>query len=115
MPSLEIKTPDGRSRIVELTQSAYILGRDPGCELSFPEDGGLSRQHFSVTKTGEGWSLRDLHSRNGCFVNGERLTAPRVLAAGDLIRASKLQIQYSALPASNVVFEKPDTSPDPQR
>jgi transcriptional regulator with PAS, ATPase and Fis domain len=37
------------------------------------EDARLSRRHASVTLRGGRWSVRDLESRNGTFVNGARI------------------------------------------
>ena len=67
MASLEIKTARGEVRKVELTDTSYQLGRDPACKLSFPEDGGLSRQHLAVSRQGDSWVVADLNSRNGTF------------------------------------------------
>jgi serine phosphatase RsbU (regulator of sigma subunit)/pSer/pThr/pTyr-binding forkhead associated (FHA) protein len=119
MATLEIKSPNGQVRTVELTRSSYVLGRDAGCELAFSEDGGLSRQHFSISQatgpTSGGWVVTDLKSRNGTFVNGERLQVARTLERGDSIKASRLQITYREAAGSAVVFEKADSVPDPGR
>ncbi len=115
MAHLEITSPDGSVHTVDLSKPAYILGRDVSCELAFPEDGGLSRQHFSIDRTGAAWEIRDMNSRNGSFVNGEKLTIPRPLALGDTIKASKLQILYTEPARTGVVFEKANFAADPAR
>ncbi len=49
----------------------------------------LSRKHFTVAVTDEGYGVRDLKSRNGTFLSGERLSAAREAGAGAVIRAGE--------------------------
>jgi serine phosphatase RsbU (regulator of sigma subunit) len=85
-------------------------------ELSFPEDAGLSRQHFAFEAQGEDWTIQDLGSKNGTYVNNIPLKARLILKPGDRITAGHLTIVYSpeskkAAPGV-VVFEgEEDTSP----
>jgi predicted component of type VI protein secretion system len=60
------------------------MGRDVTNEVVLV-DSEVSRQHARVTQTPGGFVLEDLGSTNGTFINGERLVAPRILSAGDLI------------------------------
>jgi transcriptional regulator with GAF, ATPase, and Fis domain len=46
-------------------------------------DGKVSRQHCRFSVRDGRLEVEDLGSHNGTFVNGEQLTAPRALAAGD--------------------------------
>ncbi|MEM8748382.1 MAG: FHA domain-containing protein, partial [Actinomycetota bacterium] len=48
------------------------IGRDPGHEIVLDAP-AVSRAHAVVERTPHGYSLRDLASRNGTFLNGERL------------------------------------------
>ncbi len=61
------------------------LGRDALSALGV-EDKRLSRQHAEVVAGGEHVLVRDLESRNGSFVAGERLTGERVLPPGAVLR-----------------------------
>jgi pSer/pThr/pTyr-binding forkhead associated (FHA) protein len=56
------------------------IGRDEQCTLAIA-DLALSRWHCEVSITEGGIVLRDLGSRNGCFVSG-RPIAHHVLADG---------------------------------
>lgn len=60
-----------------------LIGRAPGCALRL-EDRLVSGEHATLAWDGTGWTLRDLGSRNGTFVDGERLGrgASLALAAG---------------------------------
>lgn len=72
-----------------------VLGREPGPAGFVIEDPGVSREHVRVRADGETVVVEDLGSSNGTFVNGEAITAPIRLSAGDL-----LQIGSSALEVS---------------
>jgi transcriptional regulator with GAF, ATPase, and Fis domain len=67
------------------------IGRGPGTRaelaagsLSIP-DGFASGAHAVVEGHAGGYRVRDAGSRNGTFVNGERVAGERVLADGDLV------------------------------
>jgi predicted component of type VI protein secretion system len=60
------------------------IGRQ-GCDLtvSSPQ---VSRRHAELAPTAEGADVTDLGSRNGTFVNDERVAESRPLRAGDTLR-----------------------------
>lgn len=49
------------------------LGRGSGSPIELLDD-GVSRHHARVRRTDSGYTIEDLDSRNGTFVNGERIT-----------------------------------------
>lgn len=67
------------------------IGRDPGATLVL-DHGTISRQHAEITCDGGSYLLRDLGSKNGTFVNGERLEPHRVriLQPRDQVRIGTL-------------------------
>ena len=69
----------------ELKGDKYILGRHPDCQIVI-EVGAVSRNHCQVVREGTGYSLEDLGSRNGTFLNDEAHQSRR--AAGSLSRAT---------------------------
>ena len=91
-----------------LDNDRYTLGRSSANELCYSEDAGLSRQHLVIEKNGDTWTLRDLNSKNGTFVNGERITSPYTLGPEDRITAGHLALEFaekiSAAPANTVIF-----------
>jgi len=111
---LLIQCPDGQMKTVPLTGERLAIGRSSAAELCFPEDAGLSRQHFAFESEGEDWTVQDLGSKNGTFVNDIPLKARLILKPGDRITAGHLVVVYS--PPSNVtspgvvVFEGSDSS-----
>lgn len=109
---LLIYAPDGRVSPRPLSGSRLAVGRATGVDLPFPEDTGLSRQHFVLELEGDDeWTIQDLGSKNGTFVNNIPLKARLVLRPGDRITAGHLTIVYApdaAKPAERpgvVVFE----------
>lgn len=53
------------------------------------DDDRISSLHFRVSRFGAGLLVEDLESRNGTFVNGERITEPRAVTRGALVRAGR--------------------------
>ena len=66
---------------VPVAESGARIGRDPGnaVQLSSPE---VSKRHAFLQGTPHGWNIRDLDSRNGLFVNGNKVQEA-VLLDGD--------------------------------
>ena len=93
-PELLVTTPKGQTRSVLLESDSLYLGRSPDNDLSFPEDDGLSRRHLMIEPEGGGWTVRDLRSKNGTFVNGDRLTRKHFLQPGDRFSASCITLTY---------------------
>lgn len=71
------------------SDKSYLeLGRHPMAEVRFDAEADLdaSTKHAAVLQAGEGWTLRDLGSRNGTFLNGHRIHHDVPLGDGDVIR-----------------------------
>jgi hypothetical protein len=59
-------------------------------------DPGVSRRHARFTRDGKGiWSVADLGSSNGCFVNEVRIESPTALQPGDHIRVSNTIMTFN--------------------
>jgi hypothetical protein len=83
--------------------SAVTLGRSPECDY-IVRNATVSARHAELRHSAEGWSLRDLGSRNGTRVNGW-LVKEQQLADGDEVTFGD----------STFVFRAPsrgDTPPD---
>jgi hypothetical protein len=72
------------NQIYELDKSISTLGRDITNDIVI-NDPEVSRHHCRLTQGGGGFTLEDLGSTNGTFVNGQRLTGARPLTPGDMI------------------------------
>jgi DNA-binding CsgD family transcriptional regulator len=90
---LEVWTGAGRE-LVALETGRLTLGSDPANDLALPGDPTLSRLHAALERYGAGWCVRDLDSRNGTFVNGQRVWRERPLRAGDELRVGATRLVY---------------------
>lgn len=81
-----------------------LLGRGSGCDLVIDWDDQVSRQHARLEPVGGRWLLLDDGlSRNGTWVNGERVTRGRRLAHVDRILVGRTLLTFRA--------GRPQTSP----
>lgn len=91
---------DGAQQIFPLAEAAERLtvGRAPGCELPLEWDESVSRAHAQLERLGRtDWAVVDDGlSRNGSFLNGERLRQRRRLSDGDLLRVGDTSIVFRA-------------------
>jgi len=101
MRELQILSPDGKSRVIELTGDRITLGRSSAAELCFPDDTGLSRQHLAFERDGDAdsWALHDLSSKNGTILNGAKVGQRTLLKSGDRVMAGHLIMVYDGATA----------------
>src|SRR5262245_27869743 len=83
---------DGRTEREVLLVGTVVVGRDPSCELN-DLDPLLSRRHAEFVPTGKGVTVRDLKSRNGILVNGDKVPE-HALKPGDVIQLGHLHVRY---------------------
>jgi predicted component of type VI protein secretion system len=84
-PVLVYRDDTGAQRFFALEgQSSLTLGRGSGCDVRLSWDDRVSRVHAAIDRVGSDWTLVDDGlSRNGTFLNGQRLTGRRRLRDGD--------------------------------
>ncbi|MBJ8345958.1 FHA domain-containing protein [Antrihabitans sp. YC2-6] len=88
-PCLRFADEQGRQQEIVLSPDAprVTVGRSPQADVSLTWDDEVSRLHAAIEWIGTNWTIVDDGlSRNGTFVNGERLAGRRRLRAGDRIR-----------------------------
>jgi pSer/pThr/pTyr-binding forkhead associated (FHA) protein len=82
--------------VVRLAESPVIVGREPpplGLRLN---QSAVSRMHARLTRTVDGWSIADLGSHNGTFVDGRRAVGEVVLDDGSVIRIGDALFKFVA-------------------
>lgn len=98
MAHLILKRPGKQPFSFSLDGRAEVkLGRHESNELVL-EDEQASRRHAVVIAGAEGWEVKDLESRHGTAVNGERILKQR-LKDGDCIQIGKVLIDFCATDA----------------
>lgn len=74
-----------------LPQGRFIIGRSEDAQLCL-DDPLASRHHVALTLAGDALTVEDLGSRNGVFLNRERLSARRPAKHGDLIQVGSQEL-----------------------
>jgi pSer/pThr/pTyr-binding forkhead associated (FHA) protein len=115
---LEVWKPSGRE-LVPLSGQRLTIGKASTNAVSLDHDPTVSRLHAVLENHGSAWSIRDVGSRNGTYVNGEKIEAERVLRSGDELRLGKsrlvfLEAREAGQPADEATMV-PDTAQLPPR
>lgn len=78
-----------------IEQPAIVIGRSPQVDVVLGWDERVSRVHARVEAVGGGWTLEDDGlSRNGTFVNGERVLGNRRLQDRDVVQVGRTAIVF---------------------
>jgi len=98
-PFLVLRDDSGVQRIVPLAddQGTAIVGRSPDSDVPIEWDDRVSRTHAQLTRVGSRWHVEDDGlSRNGTFVNEQRVHRRRALSDGDGVRVGHTAIVFRA-------------------
>ena len=113
VPLLVDRDGDDVQRIlaIEGERGSIWIGRSEAADVSLPVDGEVSGLHAQIEFVGSECTLLDDGiSRNGTFVNEERVSGRRRLRDGDVIRAGRTRIRYrvplEAAPQATVVADE---------
>jgi hypothetical protein len=89
-PSERLRPPEMR------TGEQRVLGRDRACDYTIA-DPAVSNRHAQLVRTSDGWTIRDLGSRNGTRVNGW-LIDEQPLRDGDTLSLGNTTFVFALLP-----------------
>ena len=92
---LTISNGDAAGRVIPLTESEYNVGRQRDNQIHI-SDLGVSGYHARIFRTSEGYSIEDLKSRNGIWINGGRIFHA-TLRDGDRLRLGATDLHYEVL------------------
>ncbi len=85
---ITVLTGSAAGQLFKVAKGNLVLGRAPNAGIRLDDD-GISRNHARLRlETGRTW-IEDIQSRNGTFVNGERIGVPVELADGDKIQIGR--------------------------
>jgi two-component system cell cycle response regulator len=97
----KLATPRNRATLTVITGSAtgqlfklngaMTIGRAPTCEIRLDDD-GISRSHARLRLEGDDAWVEDLGSRNGTFVNGEKIGEIVKVGDGDKIQVGRTTV-----------------------
>jgi pSer/pThr/pTyr-binding forkhead associated (FHA) protein len=97
-----------------LLRSRDLIGRSRACTIRLDEP-EVSGEHAVLRWTGACWDIKDLHSRNGVYVDGRRLEpgVPAVLAPGSALGFGR-EDGYTLVDAGEpVAFAEPHDGGEP--
>jgi len=87
----------------DIDHTPVLIGRgSPDLPLT---DNTVSRRHAQLTKKSGIWTIQDMNSANGTYVNGVKFTTPMELKQGDQIRCGATLIVFGGQRTSGVPGE----------
>jgi DNA-binding transcriptional ArsR family regulator len=110
---LEVQGPEG-VQLVALEGDRLSIGKDTSNAVAIAWDTTVSRVHALLERVGPGWALRDMSSRNGTYVNGERIWTERPLHPRDEIRVGETRIVFRSdqLGDEGLITDTPTAPPE---
>ncbi len=76
-----------------LRPAGTLIGRSPECALVLDDDYASGR-HARIYQSDDGtWMVEDLRSTNGTYLGATRLTEPREVAAGSVLRIGQTMLE----------------------
>ena len=79
------------NQVIELAELDMTLGRDLSNDIVV-SDSEVSRNHACLTWQGDGYTIQDLRSTNGTWVNGNSAMRAARLTAGDMVAVGKVSV-----------------------
>ena len=78
-----------------LGQGVTTIGRHPDSDI-FLDDVTVSRRHVEVEHASDGYTIRDVGSLNGTYVNQQLIEGDRALANGDELQVGRFKLVFVA-------------------
>jgi FHA domain/zinc-ribbon domain len=92
-PALVVRSGGGRAGEHFIpTGERTTIGRSPECDI-FLDDVTVSRRHAVLQRADDGFTIEDLGSLNGTFVNRRRIESAK-LADGDELQIGKYRLTF---------------------
>ena len=90
-PCLTVMSGSSTGHVHKLVLGNNVIGRAPTAELRIVDD-GISREHARVRFEEESLFVDDLESRNGTYLNGEKIATAMPLKEGDKIQIGRTTV-----------------------
>jgi predicted component of type VI protein secretion system len=102
-----------KDREIPLPETIFMIGRDKQCHLR-PHCPSVSKLHCAIAAWAGQVRVRDLKSRNGTFLNGERIEGEVVVRDGDQLQIGTLMFSFRIKTDDAVPIGAPIQSGDVQ-
>ena len=89
------------------TENEVLIGRDKNCALIVADE-AVSAQHAHLTYHHGQWWLADMNSKNGTFLNSEKIAVATVLTSGDEFKCGgmlfrvRIGLEDASIPAQQL-------------
>jgi hypothetical protein len=92
-PALVVRSGGGMAgQSFQPPEGTTLIGRSPDCEV-FLDDVTVSRRHAELRREGDTFTIRDLGSLNGTYVNRKRIESA-VLEDDDEVQIGKYRLTF---------------------
>jgi hypothetical protein len=98
--SVALVSMDRKYRFELSPSQPQIIGRSRGCDLLVDEL-TVARKHAKLAFDASGWSVEDLNSPSGMFVNDEFVRQKQRIVPGDRLTIGEVVLLFSASDAPN--------------
>jgi len=95
---LKVLSGSAAGKELKLKEGQFLIGRSDSCHLR-PRSDAISRKHCVLFIDDKHVRVRDLKSRNGTLVNGEKIEQDVTLKSGDKISVGPLSFEILFAPA----------------
>jgi predicted component of type VI protein secretion system len=99
--------PMGGGDPIPMLKKSLLVGRRESCDIVL-RFSNVSAHHCQMIVTGGYWYVRDLQSRNGVKVNGERVT-DKLVKPGDILSIARHKYEVSYSPSELGAVGPPPT------
>jgi hypothetical protein len=94
-PFVAFRDASAELQLLALAGDRICIGREAGNDVVLPWDVEVSRLHALLERLGGAWTVVDDDlSRNGTFVNGQRVRGRRRLGDRDVVRVGATHVLY---------------------
>ena len=90
-------TGPGMGRRYPLDNTRLVIGRESDCAISI-NDESVSRRHACIVREGDAYTVFDLQSTNGTYINDQLVSAVKLDRKSTRLNSS--HIQKSRMPSS---------------
>lgn len=99
---LRLEVAEGSARgFIIVVNDRLVIGRNSEGPGKLADDPELSRHHAEIVRAPNGeFTIEDLSSTNGTFVNGAQLKTPAVLMVGDEIEVGATKLVVRSAPVA---------------
>ena len=105
-----MRSGDADHERIAIDRFPFRIGRAKDAELRIASR-EVSSFHAEIVRLDDGYGARDLDSRNGTFVNGERVVGTAPIDDGDLLHVAQIELRFGLSQADAFADEHTLASP----